>query len=109
MKAREVFSKVTIYSSSNLSRRSALQVRCEALVGVDDHVGGDVVLTDGPPQRPQLRAHVAPLVVRVLLARRHLLHGVDVHVDVCGRVWRVQHLSEGQHKATGGVLQVDKR
>lgn len=80
------------------------QVGGEALVAEDDHVGGDVLLAVRPPERAQLRAHVAPLVVRVLVAGRHLLHRVDVHVDVRGRVRRVEHLAEGQHEAARRVL-----
>lgn len=80
------------------------QVGGEALVAEDDHVGGDVLLAVRLPEGAQLRAHVAPLVVRVLVARRHLLHRVDVHVDVRAGVRRVEHLAEGKHEAARRVL-----
>lgn len=43
------------------------------------------------------------------MARRHLFHCVDVHVDVCGRVGRVEYLAEGQNKAAGRVLKSGKK
>lgn len=88
--------------------RESSQVGGEALVAQDDHFGGDVLLAVRLPERAKLRAHVAPLVVRVLMAGRHLLHRVDVHVDVRGRVRRVEHLAEGQHEAARGVLRRGK-
>lgn len=80
------------------------QVGCEGLVGGDDRVGGDVLLAVRLPERAQLGAHVAPLVVGVLVAGWHLLHRVDVDVDVRGRVRRVEHLAEGQDEAARRVL-----
>lgn len=71
---------------------------------MDDRVRRDVLLAVRLPQGAQLRPHVAPLVVRVLVARRHLLHRVDVDVDVRGRVRGVEHLTEGQDEAACGVL-----
>lgn len=80
------------------------QVGCEGLITEDDCVGGDVLLAVRLPERAQLRPHVAPLVVRVLVAGRHLLHRVDVDIDVRGRVRRVEHLAEGQDEAARRVL-----
>lgn len=85
-------------------QQSFSQVRGEGLAGVDDCVGGDVLLTVCLPERTQLGAHVAALVVDVLVARRHLLDRVDVHVDVRGGVGGVEHLAEGQDEAACGVL-----
>lgn len=84
------------------------QVRREGFVGVDDGVRRNILLAIRLPEGAQLRAHVAPLVVRVLVARWHLLHRVDVDVDVRGRVGRVKHLAERQDKAARGVLRVIK-
>lgn len=85
-----------------------LQVRCEALVSVDDCVGRYVLLAVRLPEGAQLRPHVAPLVVRVLVARRHLLDRVDVDIDVRGRVGGVEHLAEGKDEAACGVLGIKK-
>lgn len=85
-----------------------LQVRCEGFVSVNDRVWGNVLLAVCLPERAELGPHVAPLVVRVLVARRHLLDCVDVDVDVCGRVRRVEHLAEGQDEAACGVLGTEK-
>lgn len=85
------------------------QVRCEGFVGVDDCVGGDVLLAVRLPQCAELRPHVAPLVVDVLVAGRHLLDRVDVDVDVRGGVRRVEDLAEGQNEAACGVLGKKKR
>lgn len=41
----------------------------------------------------------------MLMARWHLLHCVDVDVDVCSGIWGVQHLAERQNKAACGVLE----
>ena len=71
---------------------------------MDEGLGRDLLLADGTPEGTELRADVAPLVVRVLVAWGHLLHGVDVHVDVRCRVGRVQHLAEGENKAASGIL-----
>lgn len=84
------------------------QVGCEGLVGVDDRVGGDVLLAVRLPQRAELGAHVPPLVVDVLVAGRHLLDRVDVNIDVRGGVRRVEHLTEGQNEAACGVLEIKK-
>lgn len=81
------------------------QVRSEGFVGVDDCVGGDVLLAVRLPQRAELGAHVPPLVVDVLVAGRHLLDRVDVDIDVRGGVRRVEHLTEGQNEAACGVLE----
>lgn len=81
------------------------QVRCEGFVGVDDCVGGDVLLAVRLPQRAELGLHVPPLVVDVLVAGRHLLDRVDVDIDVRGGVRRVEHLAEGQNEAACGVLE----
>lgn len=75
---------------------------------MNDSVGGDVILAGRLPERAELRAHVEALVVRVLMAGWHLLHRVDVHVDVRGRVGRVQHLAEGQDEAACGVLSLEE-
>lgn len=71
------------------------QVRHEGFVGVDDRVGGDVLLAVRLPQRTELGPHVLPLVVDMLVAGRHLLDRVDVDIDVRGGVRRVEHLAEG--------------
>lgn len=84
------------------------QVRCEGFVGVDDCVGGDVLLAVRLPQRAELGLHVPPLVVDVLVAGRHLLDRVDVDIDVRGGVRRVEHLAEGQNEAACGVLEKKK-
>lgn len=76
---------------------------------MNDCVRGYVLLAVRLPQRTQLRPHVAPLVVRVLMARRHLLDCVDVHVDVRGWVRRVEDLPEGQDEAACGVLGMKKK
>lgn len=72
---------------------------------MDDRVGGDVLLAVRLPQRAELRPHVPPLVVDMLVAGRHLLDRVDVHIDVGGGVRRVEHLAEGHNKAARGVLE----
>lgn len=76
---------------------------------MDDRVGGDVLLAVRLPERAELGPHVPPLVVDVLVARRHLLDRVDVHIDVRGGVRRVEHLAEGQNEAARGILQEKKR
>lgn len=85
-----------------------LQVRREGFVSVNDCVRRYVFLAVCLPQRAQLGPHVAALRVRVFVARRHLLDGVDVDVDVRRRVWRVEDLAEGQDKAASGVLGKEK-
>lgn len=85
-------------------RMCVLQVGCEALVAEDDPVRGNVLLAVRLPERTQLQAHVAPLVERVLMAWRHLLHSVDVYVDVRGWVRRVEYLAVGKHEAAHWVL-----
>lgn len=85
------------------------QVRREAFISVDDRVRGNVLLAVRLPECAELRAHVTPLIVRVLVARRHLLDRVYVHVDVCGRVRRVEHLAEGQDEAARRVLGGNER
>lgn len=85
-----------------------LQIRCEGFIRVDDRIWRYVLLAVRLPERAKLRTHVAPLVVRVLVARRHLFHRVDVDVDVSGRVRRVEHLTEGEDEAASGVLRMKK-
>lgn len=80
------------------------QVRGEVFISMDDGVRGNVLLAVRLPECIELRAHVAPLIVCMLMARRHLLDCVYVHVDVCGRVRRVEHLAEGQDEAACRVL-----
>lgn len=80
------------------------QVGGEVFISVDDCVRGNVLLAVRLPERVELGPHVTPLVVRMLVARRHLLDRVYVHVDVRGRVRRVEHLAEGQDEAACGVL-----
>lgn len=80
------------------------QVRSEGFAGVDDRVGGDVLLTVRLPERTELGPHVPALVVDVLVAWRHLLDRVDVNIDVRGGVSGVKHLAEGQNEAACGVL-----
>lgn len=84
-----------------------LQVGGEGFIRVNDRVRRNV-LAVSLPQRAQLRPHVAPLVVRVFVTRRHLHHRVDVDVDVRGRVRWVEDLAEGQVKAACWVLGVKK-
>ena len=67
-------------------------------------VGGDEILAGGAPQGTELGPLVVALVIRVLMAWRHLLHRVDVHVNVRGGVRCVQHLPVGQDEAACGIL-----
>lgn len=85
------------------------QVRCEGFVSVDNRVRGDILLAVCLPQRAELGPHVPPLVVDMLVAGRHLLDRVDVHIDVSSGVRRVEHLAEGQNKAACGVLEKRKK
>lgn len=75
---------------------------------MDNCVGGNILLTVCLPQRAELGPHVPPLVVDMLVAGRHLLDRVDVHIDVSSGVRRVEHLAEGQNKAACGVLEKKK-
>lgn len=71
---------------------------------MDDRVGGNVFLTFRLPECAQLGPHIAPLVVYVLMARWHLLHRVDIYVNMRGWVGRVEYLAKWEHKAARGVL-----
>lgn len=81
-----------------------IQVWCVGVLGIDEVVRTDVVLAGGLPEGTELSTHVAPLMIRVLMAGWHLLDRVNVHVDVGGGVRGVEHLPVGQHKAACGVL-----
>lgn len=71
---------------------------------MDNCVRRNVLLAVCLPECAELRMHVAPLIVCVLMAWWHLLDRVDVNVDVRGRVRGVEHLAERQDEATCGVL-----
>lgn len=97
IKDREYTDDLTEYSRG-------LQVRGEVFIGVDDFVWRRVLLALRLPERTQFLSHVLPLLVRVLVARRHLLDRVNVNVNVRAWVRGVEHLSVGQDKATRGIL-----
>lgn len=71
---------------------------------MDNCVRRNVLLAVCLPECTELRMHVAPLIVCVLMARWHLLDRVDVNVDVCSWVRGVEHLAERQDEAACGVL-----
>lgn len=81
-----------------------LQVRCEGFICVNDCVGRYLLFAVRLPERAQLGPHIAALVVRVFMTRRHLLDRVDVDVNVRCWVRRVENLAEGQDEAARGVL-----
>lgn len=84
--------------------RKDIQVRSKRFLYADEVVRVDFILAGSLPEGTELGPHVAALMVRVFVARRHLLHRVNVHINVSRWIRGREDLSVRQHNTPGGVL-----
>jgi hypothetical protein len=54
-----------------------------------------VLFWSGSPECCQLWSHVSTLIKNVFMTWWHLLDCIDIHIDVRGGVWSINHLPEG--------------
>lgn len=75
---------------------------------VDEVVRADFFLIVSLPEGTELGPHVATLMIRVFMARRHLLQRVNVHVNVSRWIGGGEDLTVRQHNTPCGVLCADR-